>query len=104
MSMAGGRPRAAKPTYNPVGGTSGLAAALNQLVGIARSGRFPLAAPPGFSGDAIDVRGDGASIPRDPNHANGWDYTDATHAAVDLFGAACTGVTGGTTTRVGEWI
>jgi hypothetical protein len=100
MASAGGRPRPATPSYYPIGSTSELVATLNQLVGIARSCRFPIAAPPGFSNDGIDVRGDAASIPRDVNHANGWDYTDATHTGIDLFGPACTGVTGGTTTRV----
>src|SRR5262249_33241086 len=102
MAIAGGYPRSggAYPFYYPVSSTTDLIATLDQLVAIARSCRIPLAAPIGFSTDAISVLGDGAQIPHDPSRANGWDYSDATHASVDLYGAACTSVTSGTVQRV----
>ena len=43
----------------------------------------------------VTVKIDGATIPRDPSHAAGWDLT-ANATAVQLFGAACEQVKAGT--------
>jgi hypothetical protein len=48
----------------------------------------------------IGVKVDGVEIPRDPNHTNGWDYTDSTFTAVDIYGATCDGLTNGALTIV----
>jgi len=100
LADAGGRPRAASPSYYPVTSAGELTATLNQIVSIARVCRFPLTVPAGHSKDAIDVTGNGTVIPHDASHGNGWDYTDAAHTSIEIFGAPCDRVTDGTITRV----
>jgi hypothetical protein len=100
MAAAGGYPRTDAPLYYPTTSTSDLVAALNQAAAIARNCRFTVADPPGFSRDAIDVSGDGAPIARDPTHGSGWDYSDASHATIDLYGATCAAVMTGAVTHV----
>ena len=39
--------------------------------------------------DEIDVFGDGAEIPRDTSHVNGYDYTDASMQAIQVYGPLC---------------
>lgn len=39
--------------------------------------------------DALVLAVDGAVVPRDASHTNGWDWTDAVYGEVTLFGAAC---------------
>jgi len=39
---------------------------------------------------------DGAGIVRDPDHQNGWDYTDANHQTIEIFGPTCAAITAGT--------
>jgi hypothetical protein len=103
MARAGGYPRPgdASPAYYPVSSSGDLIAALNQLVGIARSCRLPLGEPPaGFSRDVIDVRADGTAVPHDPSHASGWDYADTTHTSFNLYGPACDALLNGTASRI----
>ena len=100
LAKAGGHPRAVMPAYYPASSTADLVTALNQLVGIARTCRLPVAAPAGHSRDAIEVLADGTAIPHDPTHVNGWDYSDPAHTGVDLYGAACTSAMTGATVRL----
>jgi len=100
LAKAGGHPRAVMPAYYPASSTADLVTALNQLVGIARTCRLPVAPPAGHSRDAIEVLADGTAIPHDPTHANGWDYSDPAHTGVDLYGAACTSAMTGATVRL----
>jgi hypothetical protein len=37
----------------------------------------------------LEVFADGNWVPRDTTHVNGWDYTDATDASIQLYGDAC---------------
>jgi hypothetical protein len=39
--------------------------------------------------DAIAITVAGASIPRDPTHENGWDWTDRDYGELTLYGPAC---------------
>jgi hypothetical protein len=48
----------------------------------------------------IEVRLGGVEIPRDTTHTNGWDYTDPTFTAVDIYGPSCDALTSGTLTTV----
>jgi hypothetical protein len=52
------------------------------------------------SANFIDVFGDGVKIPPDPTHANGWDYTDASHTAIEVYGPTCDAITSGTIKNV----
>jgi hypothetical protein len=96
MAVAGGRARNGTPAYYPVSSTSELLAALNGIVGQAGVCTVAIGAPPpGATLDAIDVHGDGTPIARDPTHTSGWDYADAAHTSIALFGTACTAVQSG---------
>jgi hypothetical protein len=50
----------------------------------------PLSTPPPVP-DVVTVTLDGATVPRDTSHANGWDYTDQVtpHRTMQLYGAWC---------------
>jgi hypothetical protein len=103
MAIAGGYPRSSTDyrSYYPATSTNELIAALNQLVGIARSCRLPLGVPPpGFSSVAIDVLDNGTPVPRDPNHLNGWDYADAGYTSLNLFGPVCNAIMSGAVARI----
>jgi len=101
MAEAGGYPRAGTPLYYPVTSADELVTTLRGLVNVARTCRLALGAPPASGSlDAVDILGNGTTIPRDTSHTNGWDYTDAAHTTIDLHGPACTAVTSGTVQRV----
>jgi hypothetical protein len=60
---------------------------------------FPLAVPPldpGFVGVTVD----GQLIPRDPAHADGWDYV-MNGKGVEIFGPACSDLENGNSLEVG---
>ncbi len=100
MALAGGYPRYGSPSYYPVSTSQELTTTLSTLVGSASSScTFALGAPPTDDGrtgpDRITVFVDGVPLPRDTAHAGGWDYTDATKAAIILYGGACSGITSG---------
>jgi hypothetical protein len=50
---------------------------------------FNVPFPPGPE-DTIDVRVAGASVPRDEDRTDGWDWTSERRAQLSLFGGACT--------------
>jgi hypothetical protein len=39
--------------------------------------------------NCVDIFSVGARVPKDTTHSDGWDYADATHTVIQLFGAAC---------------
>ena len=60
--------------------------------------RYPVPAPPPECvGDLdrahIGVKIANSEIPRDPNHVNGWDYTDTVMETIDVYGPSCDAVT-----------
>ena len=99
---AGGHPRAATPTYYPVSSAADLVTAFADIVGIAATCTFQIGAAPNdrTSKDHIDVFGDGNKITYDTTHTDGWDYTDATHTAVQVYGATCDAIKAGTIVTV----
>jgi hypothetical protein len=90
-AVAGGHPRPVAPSYYPVTSTADLVTALGDIIGIAATCIFQVGpAPNTFSSvDHIDVYGDGTKIDRDATRANGWDYTDASHNVIEVFGPKC---------------
>ena len=99
MATAGGYPRAGSPAYYPVAGTAELESTLTTLVSVASSCTFALPTAPTSDGTTtrglIGVRVDGVGSPRDPTHANGWDYTDASMNAIQIYGSVCDAITAG---------
>jgi hypothetical protein len=93
MAIAGGFPRAGSPRYYPVASADELASAFRTVVSSSSTCTFQIGPAPSNDGtisvDSIGVLADGVYVPRDTTHANGWDYTDATHNAIAIYGAVC---------------
>jgi hypothetical protein len=99
MAEAGGKPRVGLAKFYPAVSRAQLDAALAAITLAITNCVFPLAVPPldpGFVGVTVD----GQLIPRDPAHAQGWDYV-MNGKGVEIFGAACTDLKKGTALSVG---
>jgi hypothetical protein len=98
LALAGGSARSdATPAYYPVSSLGDLTATIRGLGSrTSRSCVFALPpAPNGTPRSNIGVRIDGVDLPFDPSHVSGWDFTDPSHTAVQIFGAACADVMAG---------
>jgi hypothetical protein len=103
MANAGGYPRpGGNPSYYSVSSTAEFVTVLQTLVGMATTCTFSVPTPPNSDTDTahIGVMVNGAELPRDPNHANGWDYTTAGMTAVQIYGSQCTAIMNGSVTDV----
>lgn len=99
MAIAGGRPRDDPALrYYAVDTAEDLAAALGAIGAQIASCTFALERVPPVP-DNVAVDADGARVPRDPSHREGWDYVPGMQS-IQLFGAACTRVVEGTTRAV----
>ena len=87
MAIAGGVPQAAAPRYYPVASTAQLVTVLGTIGRMIGFCSFGLGSKPPDP-NKIMVTADGATIPKDPTHANGWDYgTGGT--SIQLYGKTC---------------
>jgi hypothetical protein len=90
---------AAPDIYNPCGTTVVLTAE-GPDAGDAGAGAYtyPIGPPPdpNLTWDAIDLFLGNTRLPRDSGRTNGWDYVDATHQAIEIFGPACDAIAAGT--------
>lgn len=104
MAQAGGLARAASPPFAPVSSAGDLVAVMNALVKqtttCTRAVPEPRVNDPGVSRSNIGVRADGVPIPRDGNHADGWDYTDSSLTSIQLYGSACDAARAGVTISI----
>jgi len=103
MAINGGMPQSGAATsFYQVTDTASLVAALQTILGRVGSCQFEVGAAPNSmtSNDLIDVFGDGMAIPRDTTHTDGWDYSNAAHTAIEVFGPRCDAVKAGTTMNV----
>jgi len=103
MAINGGMPQTGAATsFYQVTDTASLVAALQAILGRVGSCQFEIGQAPNnmTSNDLIDVFGDGVPILRDPTHTDGWDYSNAAHTAIEVFGPRCEAVKAGTTTTV----
>jgi hypothetical protein len=93
LANAGGLPRSGMPTYYPVSSAADLAAAIRTLIGVAATCTFQIGPAPTSDGTTdlkyIKVFGDNVEITRDKTHANGYDYTDDTMNAIQVYGPLC---------------
>lgn len=99
MAVAGGVPQTGAATsFYSVTDTASLVTALNAILGRVASCKFDIGTAPNSmtSVDYIDVYGDGTAISRDTNHANGWDYTNSSHTAIEVYGPKCDAIEAGT--------
>lgn len=78
--------------------TASLVNALNAILGRVASCKFDIGNAPNSmtSVNYIDVYGDTTKIPQDTTHANGWDYTNTAHTAIEVYGPQCDAITAGT--------
>lgn len=92
MAVAGGMPRSEEgplgARYYLANTQSELVSALRTITGEVASCVFPLSSPPPVPNN-IGLRLDGELLPRDPSRQNGWEYTSAGYAAVEVYGPAC---------------
>jgi hypothetical protein len=89
MAVSGGRPNTGSTYYYATTNQAELQAALQTIAVSVISCEIDLQEAPEFP-DGVKVYMDGAEVLRDTTQQNGWDYTDATHLKVKLFGVACT--------------
>jgi hypothetical protein len=96
LATAGGEAQAGASTpFYQVGDTAQLVSALGKILG-AIPCTFDLGPPPNqwFSSDNISVAADGVAVPRDPSHANGWDFVAGT-TTISVYGPTCDAVSSG---------
>ncbi len=86
MADAGGRAQAGPTHYYDAADQAALTAALTDIAGSVISCRIELEEAPQYP-DLVHVYMDGSEVARDP--ANGWDYTDSSNTAIELYGEAC---------------
>jgi hypothetical protein len=103
MAINGGMPQTGGATsFYQVTDTASLVAALNTILGRVGSCQFNIGMAPNSStsNDKIDVFGDGVPISRDPSHVDGWDYSNAEHTAIEVYGPRCDAIKAGSTMNV----
>ena len=103
MAINGGVPQTGGATsFYQVTDTASLVATLQTILGRVGSCQFNIGTAPNnmTSNELIDVFGDNMPIQRDPTHTDGWDYTNAAHTAIEVFGPRCDAVKAGTTTNI----
>ncbi len=102
MATAGGRPRAGPTQYYSVATAQDFAAQFTAIATGLVACTFMLTTPPPDP-NLVAVRFNGADIPKDMSHMNGWDWADGTHRAIDFYGQSCQYIryaNGGDTIRV----
>jgi Mg-chelatase subunit ChlD len=97
LAVAGLEPR---PDLNPAATRYFLANTQDELVsslkvitGLIPSCAFTLSSSPPDP-ENIAVKVSGVKAPRDPSHMDGWDYTQADHSAVAVYGSWCDKIQG----------
>ena len=93
FAIKGGVPQTGAATsYYQVGDTAGLVAAFGRILGSV-SCVFDLPVPTGngASTQNIVVRANGAELPLDTSHVNGWDYATGM-TQIQIFGPTCDGL------------
>ena len=92
MAVAGGE---AQPNPNPLAtkfylseSQADLVNAIKAITGQISTCTFPLSSPPPVP-EHIAVKVSGVKAPQDTTHTDGWDYTDGTFTAVQVYGSWC---------------
>ena len=92
MAVAGGIPRQVvnplDTKYYLANSQQELSAALAAITGQVISCTFALPNPPPLA-NGVHVVVNGTEIYIDPNHSNGWDYTDTAYSGLQIFGPQC---------------
>jgi von Willebrand factor type A domain len=89
MAVAGGKPQiGGSSDYYPAESETELVNALNTIAVSVISCVIDLEEPPDFP-DLVNVYMDGTEVNRDGIKADGWDYTDSSLTAIELYGPPC---------------
>jgi Mg-chelatase subunit ChlD len=88
IAIAGGRPRATSPAFYPAESTADLVDVLRAIGAQSMPCTYALPAVPPDPAHAV-VSAAQVRIPRDPTHAEGWDYGDMSKT-IRLYGTWCT--------------
>ncbi len=96
MAIAGGwpRPEGSSRRFYDAREPEDLATAFGEIADLISRCVLTATVPPP-EGSVVDVQMDGRSIPRDPAHVEGWDWTDPAHGVLALFGSSCDALTEG---------
>jgi hypothetical protein len=98
MAQAGLRPRAGSPSYYPVASRQELVDTFNTIESMVNAScSFTIGVPP--DPNNVGVRADGARIPKDLTHMNGWDYGPGMTSVV-VFGSYCDSIMAGDYTSI----
>src|SRR5262249_40037546 len=98
MASAGGRARSSVPAYIPATGSTALVDGLREIFAPAGTGSCTFAVGSPTDGGAragIILEGDGTPIPRDVDRTDGWDFTDPSDAALQIYGPRCEAILSG---------
>jgi Mg-chelatase subunit ChlD len=91
MALSGGKPTGVdgdEYRFYLASSQEALTQSLTEITGQVASCVFPFeSAPP--DAENIAVKLDGKKLSRDASRADGWDYTDAEHRGIELYGSAC---------------
>jgi hypothetical protein len=87
MADKGGFPRAATPSYYPIGNAQDLTDAFKTITGMVGSCFFGVTPAPHKPEDIMAVKGDGNVIPQDAT--NGWTFVSGANTGVQLNGTSC---------------
>ncbi len=89
LADAGKEPHPGATRYYAAGSQADLVTAVQTIAGQIISCSFALSAPPPVDASLVDVNVAGVLVPRDPTHANGWDF-GAGDTSIQFYGGACT--------------
>ena len=93
MAIAGGRPQPGPIPYYQARSSADLNAAVTSIRNSVASCTYLTTSVPD-SGGSIIVTLDGVTLPFDPTHTNGWDWSDKANGEILLSGSACTQAAG----------
>ena len=88
MAIAGGRPQTGPTPYYQARSSADLNAAVSSIRDSVASCTYLTTSVPATDGSII-VTLDGATLPFDPTHTNGWDWADKANGEILLSGPAC---------------
>jgi len=99
LAVAGLESRPSDPKFYPVGSASDLVTAVNTIAGQIISCSFGLSTPPPTDLGLVEVNLNGALLPRDTTHANGWDFGPGNNSIL-FYGPACANLQSSTSADV----
>jgi hypothetical protein len=99
MAIAGKQAQAGAVSYYPVTSQAALETVLQNVTGQIVSCSYPLTQAPA-NPDLVGIEEDGATIPRDTTHTNGWDFGPG-DLSINFYGAACANLQNGSVSNVG---